>query len=477
MWRAKLGEPDATKGWFERFWQWRHAILLIGVLLSAEQVRSASMVYVQYLRVRSMSLQGEVGEVMRPMRGMLREAVGAKKREMLLEEFLEERREDGVVYVAFMGSRDREIIEAGERQIAPSYEAMFAARDFSPISEELTIKQGRVFALVPGFHNIFERNTYEPAFFARDRPPKPIKSGPHKAPTFVESSNGEPIPLEQIEDEELHQIIDRFPPVQIVEMEPKATLAMRNRTVAILAVGILGALVTLLGALYIWWLIGKKQRAEKEAEEKRMLATLGKMSAVISHELRNPLAGAKGQVELLEMVLYEEKHIERAARIRGELERLEELSETLLSFVNSRRIQPDLYPCKQLVEDLKSLARDRRLEVDVSEMPAEWRYDAITLVRAVDNLVSNALSFTPEDGKVFLRLWKEEERLHISVRDEGPGFPADMDDMFEPFVTTRIKGTGLGMAIAAEVVRAHGGDIDARNHHDGGALVSLWIPA
>jgi len=94
----------------------------------------------------------------------------------------------------------------------------------------------------------------------------------------------------------------------------------------------------------------------------------------------------------------------------------------------------------------------------------------------VDNLVSNALSFTPADGKVYLRLWKEDERLHISVRDEGPGFPADMDDMFEPFVTTRIKGTGLGMAIAAEVVRAHGGEITAQNHPDGGAFIQLWVP-
>ena len=208
-----------------------------------------------------------------------------------------------------------------------------------------------------------------------------------------------------------------------------------------------------------------------------MLATLGKMSAVISHELRNPLAGAKGQIELLEMMLYEDKPLQKAQQAKDELERLEELSNTLLSFVNSRRIAPASYKCAQMVDDLKSLARDKRLEVDTSQMPAEWRYDAITLVRAVDNLVSNALSFTPEDGKVYLKLWEEDERLHISVRDEGPGFPANMDDMFEPFVTTRIKGTGLGMAIAAEVVRAHGGEITARNHPDGGAFIQLWVPA
>ena len=453
-------------------------ILLIGALLATGQVYSASMVYVQYLQVREKSLHGELGSIIRPMRKRMRGPLGVAERQEELERFLEENYDNGVRYVGFRSPKDRQYYEAGKRDIAPFFYDMLAARDFSPTTAELRFKKGRVFAYAPGLHHIFRHNMFNAEFSAvKRRETGKFRTGQLAQTLYEELAHPEPIPIASMSDAQLEGVLSFYPPVQVVEMEPKATLAMRNRTLAILAVGILGALVTLLGALYIWWLIGKKQRAEKEAEEKRMLATLGKMSAVISHELRNPLAGAKGQVELLEMVLYEEKHIERAARIRGELERLEELSETLLSFVNSRRIQPDLYPCKQLVEDLKSLARDRRLEVDVSEMPAEWRYDAITLVRAVDNLVSNALSFTPEDGKVFLRLWKEEERLHISVRDEGPGFPEDMDDMFEPFVTTRIKGTGLGMAIAAEVVRAHGGDIDARNHSDGGALVSLWIPA
>ena len=243
-----------------------------------------------------------------------------------------------------------------------------------------------------------------------------------------------------------------------------------------LAFSAVGAVLSITGSIVIWWLIGRKELAEKEAEEKRMLAKLGKMSAVISHELRNPLAAAKGQAELLEELLEEPKFKKKAGQIHEELERLGELSETLLSFVNSRRISPGMYSCRQFTADIESLARDKRLIIDDEKMPPEWRYDAVTLVRAVDNLVSNALSFSPPDGKVYLRLWEENQRLHISVRDEGPGFPDGMEDMFEPFVTTRIKGTGLGMAIAAEVVRAHGGGIAAQNHPDGGAWLRLWLP-
>ena len=452
-------------------------ILLIGVLLATGQVYSASMVYVQYVQVRQKSLHGELGSIIRPMRKSMRGPTGVDERQEALEAFLDDHYENGVRYVGFRSPRDRQYYEAGERDIAPFFYDMLEARDFSPTAAEMRFQKGRVFAYAPGLSHIFQNNTFNAEFSAvKQRGTGKFRTGQLDKTIYEELTRPDSVPIASMSKAEIERILSYYPPIQVVEMEPKATLAMRNRTLAILAVGILGALVTLLGAIYIWWLIGKKQRAEREAEEKRMLATLGKMSAVISHELRNPLAGAKGQIELLEMMLYDDKHVERAGRIRSELERLEELSETLLSFVNSRRIEPAVYECSQLVNDLKSLARDKRLEVDTSQMPAEWRYDAITLVRAVDNLVSNALSFTPADGKVYLRLWKEDERLHISVRDEGPGFPAEMDDMFEPFVTTRIKGTGLGMAIAAEVVRAHGGEITAQNHPDGGAFIQLWLP-
>ena len=80
FWRVKLGDPDDNaKRRFAR-WQWRHAIILIGILLSVEQVRSASMVYLQYMRVRDMSIQGELGAVMGPLRKAMRYPVGAEKR-------------------------------------------------------------------------------------------------------------------------------------------------------------------------------------------------------------------------------------------------------------------------------------------------------------------------------------------------------------------------------------------------------------
>ena len=457
-------QDEQPKPWWK---QWRHLIVLLGVLLAAEQVRSATSAYLYYLELERTSLGGESGYFLLFARHGVLGANNSRAQEKL-EKNLERLKDDGLRYAFIYDARRDVHVEVGEHTF-----------DFEPID---LVKQGDVRALVPYFRNELGPGVYT------DMVPKELMGSEIADKIHFEQlarthEGVEPPPSRRNDASERVPPPDekpldfkRMPPIEIVQFVPKRTLLLRSKALSLFGIGLLGALLTLIGSVAIWWLIGRKQKAEKESEERRMLATLGKMSAVISHELRNPLAAAKGQVELLEMMLYEDKPLQKAGQAKHELERLEELSETLLSFVNSRRIDPAMYPCEQLVNDLKSLARDKRLEVDASQMPAEWRYDAITLVRAVDNLVSNALSFTPEDGKVHLRLWEENQRLHISVRDEGPGFPDGMEDMFEPFVTTRIKGTGLGMAIAAEVVRAHGGEISAQNHPEGGAWLRLWLP-
>jgi signal transduction histidine kinase len=457
-----MSETKANPWWK----QWRHVIMLLAVLLAAEQLRSATSAYLYYLELEQTSLGGEAGYLLLFGRhGVM--GVDNENAQTRLDANFESMKEKGLRYVFIYDARRDVLIEAGEHTFDVEPREMARTGDFRPLGKHFTrdldkrIHTDMVPKEIMG-SEVADKIHFEQLSRARGdvKPPFPLPKGPPRIP----APHAQPLDLK------------RMPPIEIIQFVPKRTLVLRSKALSLLALGLLGAFLTFAGGFSIWWLIGKKQRAEREAEEKRMLATLGKMSAVISHELRNPLAGAKGQIELLEMMLYEDKPLQKAQQAKDELERLEELSNTLLSFVNSRRIAPASYKCAQMVDDLKSLARDKRLEVDTSQMPTEWRYDAITLVRAVDNLVSNALSFTPADGKVYLKLWEEDERLHISVRDEGPGFPADMDDMFEPFVTTRIKGTGLGMAIAAEVVRAHGGEINAQNHPDGGAFIQLWLP-
>lgn len=208
-------------------------------------------------------------------------------------------------------------------------------------------------------------------------------------------------------------------------------------------------------------------------EEKDLFTEMSKMSGLLAHELRNPLAAAMGQAELLQTVLPAGQVRDKIDSILSELERLHRLSEALLTFIQSRRIERVESGCAPLVMELARL--DARLIVHHEQMPARWHFDTTMLFCAVKNVVVNALSFTGEDGRVELTIVQEDDDMCIEVRDFGQGLPKDID-IFEPFVTTRFQGAGLGMAIAAEIVQAHGGLIQAQDHPGGGAIVRIVIP-
>lgn len=210
-------------------------------------------------------------------------------------------------------------------------------------------------------------------------------------------------------------------------------------------------------------------------QEQRIFAALGKMSALLAHELRNPLTAAMGQAQLLEELLPEGRHKERVEVIGQELERLEELMQSLLEFINSRRVDRQIHDTTPLVRELEMLSSSPMLRIDTEHIPESWTFDHVTLLRAIDNVIHNALSFSPESEYVDVAMELRGGDFVIEVRDRGPGLPDDID-IFEPFVTSRIQGAGLGLSISQEIVRAHGGQIIARNHEDGGAVVTITLP-
>jgi signal transduction histidine kinase len=99
----------------------------------------------------------------------------------------------------------------------------------------------------------------------------------------------------------------------------------------------------------------------------------------------------------------------------------------------------------------------------------------------VRNLLSNAVKFSPPVGMIYLSCTADENAVHVSVRDQGPGIPeGELEKIFEKFVqssatTTGAGGTGLGLAICRQIVKDHGGRIWARNAPEGGALFQFWI--
>ena len=259
-------------------------------------------------------------------------------------------------------------------------------------------------------------------------------------------------------------------PILVVEFEPPVLAKLRRDLTWISVVAALSGAV--LFAFAIAWSRSARRLAaieERAAREQRLVA-LGTMSSVMAHELRNPLASLKGHAQLLVEDLENEKHRLKAARVVTEAERIESLTTSLLDFVRDGPIErAAVTPAELVAQAIADLPKDR-VEVDLAHAPASLTADAPRLARAIHNLVDNALQAAKSN--VELRF---DDRT-ITVRDHGPGLPAGAQ-IFEPFLTTRVKGTGLGLAVARRIAEQHGGTLDGANHPDGGALFTLKLPS
>jgi two-component system sensor histidine kinase HydH len=265
----------------------------------------------------------------------------------------------------------------------------------------------------------------------------------------------------------------------VVSLRGPAEALERGGRLALL-LGVLGACAVPAGVWTVQWTVRRWHRAQRQGRAQQQMALLGRMAAVMAHELRNPIASAKGHAQLLAEVLEAQPRLlGRAQYVVQEIVRVETLTNELLHFVRSGRVQPrDSDPAelvRQAVAHVESAAAP--FEVRVRELPARWKLDPAAIEQVLANLLRNALQAQPPGARApVLTAEVRGDQLYFSVRDHGPGLPEDVD-LFAPFVTTRVTGTGLGLTVARQVVQAHGGRIQARNHPDGGALIEVYLPA
>ena len=215
------------------------------------------------------------------------------------------------------------------------------------------------------------------------------------------------------------------------------------------------------------------------AERDRRLAAIGEMSAVIAHEIRNPLTSLKGHALLLQEALPEGRAHDKANRVVEETERLEALTTDLLSFVRSGTLTRRSVDPASIVRAAMESVGVARATLDTVNAPRTWLLDPDRLRQALENILKNAAQASESDAPpVEISIHVDGSWLVYVVRDHGPGIPeAQLSQVFEAFHTTRTRGTGLGLAIAERVVQQHGGSIEARNHPDGGAVFTIRVPA
>jgi len=214
------------------------------------------------------------------------------------------------------------------------------------------------------------------------------------------------------------------------------------------------------------------------------LATVGRLAAHVAHEIRNPLATIGGFTRSMLRPGTDADKVERNARIiLEEVERLEQILANVMNFTKPGN--PILRECdiEETVDALcgfhENLLAERGVVLHKSLDPAcpPLRYDPDQIRQVLINLCQNALDSMPNGGELTVLTRAQEEHVEIVIADTGVGMADDViENLFHPFFTTKVGGTGLGLSVSQKIVHDHGGDILVRSKPGGGSSFTVCLP-
>jgi len=228
------------------------------------------------------------------------------------------------------------------------------------------------------------------------------------------------------------------------------------------------------------------RRAEASLRRSERLAALGQLTAGLAHELRNPLGTIKASAEMLTkdtMKSRPEVMAEMAGYIGTEVDRMSGLISSFLDFARPLQMRPVNSELQRVLEDVvrqqTSLAETRHVSLRILTPgdPVFFAFDPDLLRLAVSNLVQNAVQASAPGNEVEIRVEPDHELIRLFVCDHGEGIePQHLEDIFNPFFTTKIGGTGLGLAIVSRIVDEHHGRIHVFSHPGEGTTFELTLP-
>jgi len=234
----------------------------------------------------------------------------------------------------------------------------------------------------------------------------------------------------------------------------------------------------------------EKKDLQRQLAQAEKLAALGRFTANIAHEIRNPLTSVGGFARRLDKTIpADSKEKEYTGIIIAETTRLEKILKNILSFSREATPRFEKNDLSEVIERVlmmnEGLCRKRSIAIEkrIEDIP-RFYFDKNLIIEALENIILNAVDSMPDGGALKIATEKKEEgeenvHVHIKIQDTGAGIPADKIEMiFEPFFTTKgtEQGTGLGLSITRKIMETLNGTVDFQSELGKGSVVTLSLP-
>jgi len=310
----------------------------------------------------------------------------------------------------------------------------------------------------------------------------------YSAAEMMGKSIGILLPQELRESEELKQLADRVRTHGAVRSYQTERITKDGRRIHVMftRTAILDETGRMIGASAVLKDVTAYRNMERQLADAEHLATLGELSAGLAHEIKNPLAGIKGAIEVIrDSIPATDIHREILGDVLHEVNRIDKIVRDLLNYAKPK---PPSHADIQLTEIAQRIvamvaktANNDALSIrlrTLNPIPG-FTGDETQLEQVILNLLLNAQKAMPAGGRIEVRLAHDPAAgsVRLEVEDEGPGISEEVRKrLFQPFFTTRTDGTGLGLATCLKNVQYHGGSIEVQSEVGRGAKFIVTLP-
>lgn len=251
---------------------------------------------------------------------------------------------------------------------------------------------------------------------------------------------------------------------------------------------IIGAVLT--SSASVWFVLRQKRDYERQLIKAERLSTIGKMTAQIAHEIKNPLGSISLNAELIKEEISQFKGASDTTEadkllnsIMSEVDRLTRIIEGYLQFARFPKSESSLEDINDIIEEVSNfltleaytdrIVVKKDLDTNLPHVPIDRRQ----IKQAILNITRNAFEAMPNGGELRITTANKGKEIEIAISDTGPGIPdEELDRIFDPFYSTKDTGTGLGLSIAHQIIGEHKGKIVCNSEKGKGATFTIRLP-